>query len=215
MEASFPTSKDRERIAEAVREAEASTSGEIAVWLARRCDDYPHAAWKSAALGAVVAVFGAVLLRRLSHWWSPVDFEWALAAGLGAAGGYMVVSWSSTVRRWFATPEVMARRARAAAAEAFLELELWKTRERTGILLFLSLAERQAVVLGDSGIAARVPVGAWDDLVAELVRALHARESAEPICVAVRRCGELLRRAGFERRSDDSNEIADAVRVDE
>jgi putative membrane protein len=211
----FPSAADREAIAESVRAAESRTSSEIVVWVQRSCDDYPHAQWKAAALGAVLAVFGAVGLRRALDLWRPLEFEWALAAGAGAALGFLLVGLSPGLRRWFATPEVMVKRARAAAAEAFLELELWKTRERAGILLFLALAERQAVVLADSGIAQRVPEGAWDDLIAELVRALHARESAAPVCAAVRRCGELLERAGFLRRDDDVNEISDDVRVEE
>lgn len=215
MSRAFPSAADRAAIAESVRQAESRTSSEIVVWVQRSCDDYPHAQWKAAALGAVLAVFGAIALRRALDLWRVFEFEWALAAGAGAALGFLVVGLSPALRRWFATPEVMAKRARAAAAEAFLELELWRTRERTGILLFLALAERQAVVLADSGIASRVPAGTWDDLIAELVRALHARESATPVCAAVRRCGELLEKAGFARRADDVNEIANDVRVEE
>ena len=55
-------------------------------------------------------------------------------------GPTQYVAWVALVGMWLV------------AMAAFVEEEVFSTRDRTGILLFLSLFEHRVVVLGDSGI---------------------------------------------------------------
>ncbi len=109
----------------------------------------------------------------------------------------------------------MARRVGRRASVAFLEEEVFKTRERTGILIFVSLFERRVVVLGDEGIHRRVKPGEWEGIVADIVAGIRARRPADALIEAIGRCGALLERRGVELRPDDKDELADGLRTRE
>jgi putative membrane protein len=208
----FFSDSDRAAIAAEVRAAEQASGGEIVVFVCPACDDYTHAAWKGGALGAV----GAAGLAALVHWaggfWG-FDPAWlGLPALAGAALGLLLPPRWAAARRWLASPEVMRRRARARAAEAFLEAEVFDTRDRTGILLFLALFEREVVVLADSGIDAKVQPGVWDEVARSIAAAMHEGRQSAGLLAGVRRCGEILAGHGVARRSDDRDELSNELR---
>ena len=205
------TSADREAIAAAVTEAEKRTSGEIVVSVLPACDEYAHAHWKSATLGSLLAVLGAAALHDVGGYWGgPMGFWMALPAAGGAALGYLLARWPA-IRRFLATPEVMARRVHTGAAHAFLDAEVFRTRERTGILIFVALFERRVEVLGDSGIRAKVAQEEWEGIVAGVVKGMREGRAAAALVEGIRLCGELLERHGVLRRPDDVNELPDGV----
>lgn len=96
---------------------------------------------------------------------------------------------------------------------AFLEEEVFDTRERTGILVMLALFEHRAVILADSGIHQNVEPGTWDGLVDELVERIRAGRPAAAMIEVIEKCGEILERGGVERREDYTDELADAPRI--
>ncbi|HEY6553654.1 MAG TPA: hypothetical protein VI669_09870 [Vicinamibacteria bacterium] len=204
---------DRRRIAEAVREAEAGTSGEVMVVIADASDDYAEAPWRAA-----FGLLGLVMLADLGYrhfatfWWSwNADVVWL---GVGAAGvvGYLVASWAP-LRRALIGRERMALRVRRAAEAAFTTERVFETRDRTGILIYLSLLEHQVLVLPDAGIAAKAPETAWASVVATIVSGMKAGRPTDAVVTAVQSCGDMLRAAGFTARPDDANEIPDSARV--
>src|SRR4051794_33923850 len=67
-----------------------------------------------------------------------------------------------------------------------------KPRGRTGVLLFVSAAERYAEVVADEGIAARVDERAWRDIITELVESIQGGRAADGIAAAVQRIGQIL-----------------------
>jgi putative membrane protein len=208
----FFTDADRAAIAAEVREAERASGGEIVVFVCPACDDYIHALWRGGALGAV----GAAGAAALAHWWGGLwglDPLWlGLPALAGAAVGVLLPPRWATLRRWLASHEVMRRRARARAAEAFLEAEVFDTRDRTGILLFLALFEREVVVLADRGIDEKVETPVWDEVARSIAAGMHEGKPAAAIVVGVRRCGELLAGHGVARRADDRDELPNELR---
>src|SRR5918992_5720780 len=136
----FFSQADLDAIQSAVREAEERTSGEIVPYVVERSDDYPGAVWKGTALGAFVAPLVAVTLYRWSSIWGIPLVYWILLPPLiGGSVGYLVTAFLPPVRRLMAGEEVLELRSRLRAAAAFLEQEVFRTRDRTGILLFLSL----------------------------------------------------------------------------
>jgi putative membrane protein len=99
------------------------------------------------------------------------------------------------------------------AKAAFLEEEVFDTRDRTGILVFLSLFERRAVILADAGINRVVPEDTWQDLVDQLVAGIRRGRAAEAMRQAVTRCGEILAEHEVALRPDDEDELSDAPRI--
>ncbi len=104
-----------------------------------------------------------------------------------------------------------AERARLAAGLAFFELGLTSTRDRTGILLYVSLLEHQVVVLADRGIDEPVEPGTWDAVVERILDGIRSGRAEDGLCEAIERCADVLA-ARFPRRADDVNELPDRPR---
>jgi putative membrane protein len=208
----FFSQADLDAIQAAVREAEARTSGEIVPYVVERSDEYQNAIWKGAALGALLGPMAALAIDRWSNVWGiPPGFWIALPAPVGGAIGYLL-SLLAPVRRWMAGGETLDLRARQRATAAFLDQEVFRTRQRTGILLFVSLFERRVVLLADSGIHQKVEAGAWEAITRRLAEGIRSGRPGPAMIEAIRACGELLERHGVERQADDQDELSNELR---
>ena len=99
-----------------------------------------------------------------------------------------------------------------AARLAFLSQGLVETRDRTGILIFVSLLEHRVEVIADRGIDTKVQPGTWDGVVDATLSGIRERRAEEGLCEAIRTCGELLA-AEFPPRPDDTDELANRLRT--
>jgi putative membrane protein len=197
----------------AVTEAEKRTSGEIVPYVVPASDAYPNALWKGATLGALAGPLLALALHRLWDLWGTHLELWVTApAAAGAAIGFLLAAFVPPVKRWLAGDEMLELRTRQRAEMAFLEEEVFRTRERTGILLFLSLFEHRVVVLADGGIHTLVEPGQWDGIAARIAAGIRAGRGGEALLEAIQSCGALLERHGVARRADDVNELPDELR---
>lgn len=197
----------------AVRAAERDSGGEIRVVILGASADYPEVAWEGAALGALLASGLAAVGLLLSGAWGAAIWWVAAPTGFGAALGYLATRRSAVLTRLLAGGELLARQTALRAHVVFVEEEVFATRDRSGVLLFLSLFEHRVVVLGDSGIAARVAENEWEPIVDAAVEGLHRGRPAEAVVAAIAECGRLLAHHGVERRADDRNELADRARI--
>lgn len=206
---------DLRRIEGAIREAEARTRGEIVAAAVRASGAYPGAAWAAACLGALSALLLLLAVHRWADLWGLGAPLWALlAASAGAAAGYLAGASSDALKRLLTADEVLDRQVTLAARGAFVDHEVFATRDRSGVLVYLSLLERRVVVLGDSGIEAHVDPGEWDDIVAGIVRGIREGRAADALVEAIGRVGEILDRRGLERRPDDVDELPNRPRLD-
>ena len=209
----FFSDADRQAIQAAVREAEARTSGEIVPYVLDRSDEYPSAAWKAAALGALLGPLVALAIHRWTNVWGiPLSYWIALPAPIGGGLAYLLAVLLPPLRRGLAGDEVLESRARRRAAVAFLEQEVFRTDNRTGILLFVSLFERRVVLLADSGINEKVEQGQWDAITRRLAGEIGHGRPGPAVVEAIRACGELLVKHEVEIRPDDRNELSDELR---
>ncbi len=211
----FFTPADQERLRQAVEEAESKTSGEIVPYVVERSDTYDDAEWRGGALLGILAVGTFALLHSLTEVWVPLDVGLLLLVILLAfVAGMVLVKFASPVKRFFAGSESLDRRVAQRAAEAFIAEEIFDTRDRTGILIFVSLLEHRVLVLGDAGINARVKPSEWEGIVHTVVQGIRAGTPAEGLIEAIRMCGEFLARRGVAPRPDDSDELPDALRLE-
>jgi putative membrane protein len=207
------TEADLEAVRAAVGEAEAGTSGEIVPYVVDDSDPYPGALWKGAAFGALMLPFAAWAVHRWGGFWGTQLLFWmVLPAAAGCAFGYLAALWSPALRRLLAGSDLLDLRTQRRAAVAFLEEEVWRTRDRTGILVFVSLLERRVVILADSGIHAKVEPGRWQAISHDVAAGLAAGRAGEALIRGIRECGALLAEKGVERRTDDANELPDGLR---
>ena len=205
---------DLEAIRSATAAAERETSGEVVTYVVARCDHYAASHWQAATVGALFFSLGASVVHGLGGYWGGAAWLWGtLPAALGAAIGYLAVYCIAPVRRLMTAPETIERQVRQRAAEAFLEEEVFRTRDRTGILLFLTLFERRVVVLADEGINAQVTPEEWKEISDRLATGVRASRPGPALVEAIDRCGDLLRQRGVAVRADDQNELRDEVRL--
>lgn len=205
---------DLDRISAAVTSTEQLTSGEIVPYFVSRSDHYHEAAWRAAAMcgGAILLI--SVFLQAFSDIWLPLTPLEVTLLALGAGAiGFLLAIFVPAITRFFAGRETMNHRVQQRAQQAFLSEEVFKTRERTGVLLFLSFLERRVVVLGDRGIDAKVDQNDWDRIVHVVVQAMKDGRSVDGLLEAIEQCGILLAQHGVARRSDDTDELSDNLRV--
>ncbi len=194
-----------EAVGRAVQEAELRTSGEIVPMVVDRSDGYPGVRAAAAALLAFAAGVG-VLASGVDPWiWLPPVQVVVFAAGFWLFG-------RRTILRHLLPEAIRAERVDGAARLAFLEQGLMETRERTGILIYVSLLEHRAEVLADRGIDERVEQGTWDGVVRTVLRGIRAKRADEGLVEAIRLCGDILAQQ-FPRRPDDADELANRLRT--
>ncbi len=207
IERSFGTGA-RARIEAAVREAEARTTGQIVPLVVERSAGYPEARYRGALLGAAVVTVGA-LASRFPLTLAELTVLQLAAAVLGA----LLALWGP-VERVLAGRTELELAARERALRAFHEQGLHRTVDGTGVLLFASLFERRAIVLGDHGIHARIGDAEWQRAVAALVAGMRRGDPAGGFCEAIALCGERLREHfPAAPGTPPRNELEDALRT--
>lgn len=191
-------------ITAAVQSAERATSGEIVPVIVERSDPYAELRFGAAALVAFACAALALAFEPgLAPWLVPTQL------GVFAAGAWLFGR-PALLRRLVAD-EVVTRRVARAAALAFHEAGLVETRERTGILIYVSLLEHRVLVLADRGIHARVEAGTWDSVVARIVAGICENRAEAGLADGIRLCGEILSER-FPIRPGDLNELPNTPR---
>lgn len=199
------SAEDHKRLQEAIRVAEAGTAGEIVVVLARQANAY-----------RATPLLGAFLLGLMVPW--PLIVFTALGptriflmqVGVTLA---LTVLFSLPPLRLALVPRSIKRaRAEEAAQDAFMSQGLTRTKGRTGILIYLALAERHAAIIADHALADRVEQGVWEGIIAELTGAIGAGRAGEGLLRAVQRAGAILAEHA-PRQEDDRDELPNRVIV--
>src|SRR6185295_13821637 len=152
---------DQKRIADAITEAERTTSGEIVAVIAPESSNYLHIPFLWAALVALAAPWPFVFWT----WW-PIQHIYILQLAVFAA--LVVVLMPRSVRLALVPRSVKHARAHRRAVEQFLAQNLHTTVGRTGVLIFVSVGEQYAEIVADAAINAKVPEEAWQTIVADL-----------------------------------------------
>lgn len=98
------------------------------------------------------------------------------------------------------------------AAFVFEELDMHKTKDRNGVLIYVSVSDRKVAVIGDKGINERVPENFWNDVLGVLRSHFAAGTRADGICEAVAMVGEKLV-AFHPHQRDDRDELSNDVSI--
>lgn len=207
----FISKADRDKIETCVREAESRTRGEIVVMVVPMSYHYPMADLiGAAAFSFPVAVAVTPVLGGL--FWAGPSNLWVFLMALIPL--FLVfheaVKRVHTLKRWFINGKEIEDEVREAAHVQFFRKGLYRTREETGVLIYVSVFERRVWVLGDRGINAAIPEGHWEGVVATIVQAIKGRKPAEGICQAVGEVSRILQDK-FPIRHDDQNELGNLM----
>lgn len=207
---------EREAIREAVAAAETRTAGEIVPYVVRQSGSYAAAVWRLASVVALTTGLLMLIAETLYTGWTwswlytPAALATAMTLG-GVVGAALTLI--EPIRRRVAGAGEMEENVHRRAAVAFIEEEIFDTRDRTGILLFVSLFEHRIEVVGDVGINAKVEQEEWLEVVGLVRDGVRSGSLAAGLVDAIEKCGDLLHRRGVAIREDDTDELSDDVRV--
>jgi len=213
---------DHERVSAAIAEAEAKSDGEIIAIAADQSDSYHDVGLHYAVLVLfLVLAFFAAWPNQLELWWTRI-MGWTaepsqrelltLLLGL-ALFKFLVVlflmKWMPL--RLLLTPgSTKTRRVRRRAVMLFKTGGERRTIGRTGILIYLSMGEHRAEIIGDEAITAVTTPETWGEAMAALITDVKAGRPGDGIVAAVERIGDVLAEH-FPKTSTDTNEIPDKL----
>lgn len=207
------TERERARVEAAVQAAEQHTSAEIVPMIVGRSGLYREAHHRAGLLSAVLVLTALLTIETawLAWGWHASNAVWLLGVTILA---YFVGSWVGTwppVLRLFTSRERMCQKVQLRAERAFAQHGLAQTRERTGLLLMVSLLERQVYLLADHSLQGRISDEQWQKVVAVIVERMKVGDLAGGLCRGIEAGGILLAHARPPRDGDNPNELSDEV----
>lgn len=213
---------DRARVAAAIGAAEKRTAGEVVVIVAREVWRYPATCLSVAALAALALPVAALLLDvSPGSWFAGWDaaasaaserrgLEALVAAQALAFGSVLALAWFAGLGR-ILTPSGLRRdRVHRAALVQFRARGLEATTGRTGVLIYIDMAERIAEVVADTAIYAKVTPDHWATTITALTDGIKAGRAADGIVAAIGLAGDVLAEH-FPVSPDDVNELPDRM----
>jgi putative membrane protein len=198
------TKQDYDAVSAAIREAEQRTCGQIVCVLTHASSAYAHipVLWSS-----VLALFTPWPLIHFTQWSVQRIFLAQLIVFLVAA---LAFSWSPV--RILLVPRAIRRaRAHRAALEQFVLRGISRTRNRCGILIFVSVAEHYARIIADEGVAQKVHPAEWQAAIDALTSQIGEGHIAAGFIAAIERCGAVL--AEHAPPDGSANELPDRLYV--
>lgn len=181
------TDSEKSAISEAIKNAESQSTGELVTVIAEASDDY----WFIPSLWAsLIALLVPALIILVGTWW---DTSTVFSAQIAVFLGLVVVFRIPVLKHALVPKSIKRLRASRVAREQFFIQGLQNTQGRTGILLFVSVAEHYVEVIADKGINDVVPAGTWDKVVNNFISKVKAGQHAQGFIAAINDCGEIMR----------------------
>ena len=207
----FISEADQHKIETCVRDAESRTRGEIVLMVVPASYRYPMAGLLGATAFSVPIALALTPALGGLFWVGPSNL-WVFLAALIPL--FLVfheaVKRVHILKRCFIRRKEMEEEVWEAAHIQFFRKGLYRTRDETGVLIYISFFERRVWVLGDRGINAMIPEAHWNGVVATIVQAIKDGRPAEGICQAVVEVGGILQEK-FPIRRGDQNELGNLM----
>ena len=212
---------DFDAIKKAVQDAEVKTNGEIAVATIPESSDYSfYELFYAVILGAFA--FAAMLslhqpirnfldhlFWHMSDWYIPAFYG---IVSFAAIGVFFLLANIPAIDRLIIPGSARRKAVYSRALRHFTESGVYATKDRTGILIFISYMEREVRIVADAGISAKIAQTEWDVIARDIATGIKTGKVAEAITEAVTTCGELLT-AHFPAKKENPNELADGLVV--
>lgn len=207
--------EDQNRIKEAVKRAEDNTSGEIVPVFVEQSGFYTLSNYRGAIIGGLLAFICVILFDRMVPDLAVYDPLYMMVIIIfGCLVGATLPQFVVPLKRILVGQKHFDRATKSRAENAFLEEEVFNTRHRTGIMIFVSFFERAVIVMADRGISKVVDQREWDNIVKLVISSIESGKITDGIVAAINRCGDILLEKGFDKTPDDVNELRDDLRFE-
>lgn len=219
----YLSSQDAAIITAAVTAAEETTSGEIVTVLSGQSDGYSDIALAWAAVAAftamsVFALWPAFFLGKIDalmggwgHQWTNGEIiSLTIALGLIKFLAVWLLQLWQPLKFLLIPGPVKTARVHARAISLFKVGAERRTHGRTGIMIYLSMAEHRAEIVADEPIAVKVPAEVWGEAMADMLAEIRQGHIAQGMAAGIRDVGVVLAQH-FPRGEDDVNELPDRL----
>lgn len=98
------------------------------------------------------------------------------------------------------------------AEEEFVRLGITETKDKTGILIFILLADKKFYILADEGINEKVSPDTWENIKNKMQQMFQRGEFSKGILHGIDLVGEILSKY-FPIKPGDTNELSNKVVV--
>jgi putative membrane protein len=195
--------EDHERIATTIHSAEAKTSGEIVCVLAQTSSH-------TTALPVLIAAVVALAMPWLLMTFTAMTVHRILSLQVVAFLVLLMLLCLPRVRVALMPRKTRRAIAHRVAMEQFTSRGIARNKDRSGVLIFVSLAERYARIIVDDEIAARVPQSEWQAAIGALVAHMRDGRIADGFITAINVCGNKLAQH-FPRAAKSSDVRPDGI----
>lgn len=199
---------DLDRIRRAVEELESESSVEVVAAILPASDSYPEAVPRGALLGGWLGLAAIWGWSYLSRSWAPLPLDLLVGLLSGTALGVL-----ASKLPWFRRQLISDRRLHEAVdratRETFLAREVFKTEQRTGLVVLVSVFEHRLELLADVGLHRVLPVEDWERLATAGAHAVRQHGGVAGLLETLAACRDRFRAAGLRRSPDDRNELPD------
>ena len=199
------SAEEREKITAAIHAAEQRTSGEFVAVAARRSDGYLSFALLWAAGLALILPAPLLLLSapiRYLHVYQLQLLVFVLSA--------LLFEFVPALHMALVPKPVRRARASRLAHAQFYEQGVHVTREHSGVLFFVSLAERYVEIVADKGIHEKMGEEAWGRIVKLFVDEVQKGDVTDGFVAAIGACGEAMAQH-YPSKPDDLDELSDGL----
>lgn len=200
---------DKNKIERAVLEAEKTTNGEIVPVIVKISDHYSVAGPRAALLIAMLTM----VVGYYTHLMDDNLLLYMTLIFLSALIGQLLATFVYAFKRMFLLKSEIEEEFTQKAIQTFVMQGVTETRERNGILLYLSAFERKAIILADSGINSKLSPETWNDIIQKLIPLMKEKRYAEGIIGAIKQIGEILTEH-FPADSQDQDELPNKIIIE-
>ena len=211
-----PNTKEQQEINELAQQFERATGAQVVAAVVGKADDYPDIPWRAFALGAGLAALAVVLDEFISPDWASIhtparDVMAILACGLLCA---LAAAFNPRFARLFLNRGRAAAEVRQYAQGLFLQHEIFRTAERSGILIMVCRFERKVYILPDTGITRHLSRGDLNPVIAMMKPHLTQWQPVAAFRAGLDAMAALLAQKNIRPQSH-GNELPDGAVVEE
>jgi putative membrane protein len=169
----------------------------------------------SSSAYAHIPILWASVLALITPWPLIVFTQWSVERIFMTQLAVFIVAglaFSFMPLRLALVPKAVKRaRAHRAALEQFVLRGITRTKNRSGVLIFVSLSEHYARIIADEGIAAKVGNAEWQAAIDALTAHMRDGRIAAGFTAAIERCATVL--AAHAPPDGSPNELPDRLYV--
>ena len=197
--------KDVNEIKSAVKHAEKRTSGEIVPVILNKSDEYLYTHY---LLALIFSIMGILIVDTFSI--NIIDNITTVII-LSLIGFFL--PHIDSIKRILLTKKEVQEEVNQKALQLFYEQGLQNTKDGTGVLIYISILEKKAIILADKGINKIVGTDYWDNEIKKLISFIKSKKMTEGVCEIISDIGGKLSEH-FPVESDDKNELKNDLITD-